>query len=165
LTEFITNVNFETKIHLDRIVLEKPVVLNNIYYDLDKSDIRADAAIVLDSLVMIMEDNPEIYVELGSHTDDRAGNDYNMDLSWNRARSAVAYIIQSGVDPVRIVAKGYGESRLLIKAAVTEQDHQVNRRTEFKVLRYNPKSRQDDLPPEQELDEYDRFFDNSEGGR
>ncbi|MFT5953234.1 MAG: peptidoglycan-associated lipoprotein [Cyclobacteriaceae bacterium] len=165
LTEFITNVDFETKIHLDRIVLEKPVVLNNIYYDLDKSDIRADAAIVLDSLVMIMEDNPDIYVELGSHTDDRAGNDYNMDLSWNRARSAVGYIIQSGVDPVRIVAKGYGESRLLIKAAVMEEDHQVNRRTEFKVLRYNPKSRQDDLAPEQELDEYDRFFDNSEGGR
>jgi peptidoglycan-associated lipoprotein len=163
LTEFITNVEFESEVFLDRIILEKPIVLNNIYYDLDKSDIRADAAEVLDSLVMIMGDNPEIFVELGSHTDDRAGDDYNMDLSWRRARSAVSYIITRGIDPARIVAKGYGESRLLIPNALTEEDHQVNRRTEFKVLRYDPKSRQDDLPPEEELDEYDRFFDNTGG--
>ena len=164
LTEFITNVSFDTEIFLDRIVIEKPVVLNNIYYDLDKADIRPDAAVVLDSLVMIMEDNPDIFVELGSHTDNRAGDDYNMDLSWRRARSAVSYIINNGIDPARIVARGYGESRLLIPDATTEEDHQVNRRTEFKVLRYNPRSRQDDLPPDEELDEYDRFFNDS-GGR
>jgi peptidoglycan-associated lipoprotein len=161
LTELITDVHFDAEIFLDRIVIEKPIVLNNIYYDLDKAEIRPDAAVVLDSLVMIMEDNPEIFVELGSHTDDRAGDDYNMDLSWRRARSAVAYIIQKGIDAARIVAKGYGESRLLIQNAESEDQHQVNRRTEFKVLRYNPKNREDDLPPDEELDEYDRFFNDS----
>lgn len=164
LTEFITNVTFETKIMMDRIVLEKAVVLNNIYYDLDKADIRDDAAPVLDSLVQIMDDNPEIYIELGSHTDDRADDDYNLDLSRRRAQSAVRYIINQGVESARIVAKGYGESQLLIKNAQTEEEHQENRRTEFKVLRYNPRERTDDLPPDEKVDEYDRFFKNSGDG-
>lgn len=164
LTEFITNVNFETEVKLDRIVLEKAIALSNIYYDLAKWDIRADAADRLDSLVMIMEDNPDIYIELGSHTDDRAGDDFNLDLSFKRARSAVQYIISQGVSKDRIVAKGYGESQLLIANAETEEDHQKNRRTEFKVLKYNPRDRSGDLPPEEELDEYDRFFSDT-GGR
>lgn len=164
LTEFITNVNFETKIMMDRIVLEKAIVLNNIYYDLNKANIRDDAATVLDSLVQIMNDNPQIYIELGSHTDDRAGDDYNIELSQRRAQSAVRYIIDSGVESARIVAKGYGESQLLIKNAQTEEDHQRNRRTEFKVLKYNPKDREDDLSPDSEGDEYDRFFKDSGNG-
>ncbi len=163
LTEFITNVNFETKILMERIVIEKAVVLNNIYYDLNKADIRPDAALVLDSLVQIMDDNPEIYIELGSHTDSRAPDDYNMDLSRRRAQSAVRYIINKGVASARIVAKGYGESQLIVKNAETEEEHQRNRRTEFKVLRYNPRDRIDDLPPD-EVDEYDRFFKDSNNG-
>ena len=164
LTEFITNVNFETKIPMDRIVIEKAIVLNNIYYDLDKSAIRPDAALVLDSLVLIMNDNPEIYIELGSHTDNRADNKYNLDLSRKRAQSAVRYIISKGVEQARIVAKGYGERQLLIINAQTEEEHQQNRRTEFKVLRYNPKGRTDDLPEGEEKDEYDRFFQDSDKG-
>lgn len=164
LTEEVTNVTFETKIMMDRIVLEKAIVLNNIYYDLDKADIRADAALVLDSLVQIMNDNPEIYIELGSHTDDRADDDYNMNLSRRRAQSAVRYIINTGIESARIVAKGYGESQLLIKNAQTEEEHQQNRRTEFKVLKYNPQDRNDDLPPDEPVDEYDRFFNNSGDG-
>lgn len=164
LSEPITNVNFETKIRMERIVLEKAIVLNNIYYDLDKADIRSDAALVLDSLVQIMNDNPEIYIELGSHTDDRAPDDYNMDLSQRRARSAVRYIIDKGIESARIVAKGYGESQLIIKNAKTEEQHQQNRRTEFKVLRYNPRDRNDDLPPDEPVDEYDRFFKDSGDG-
>lgn len=163
LTEFITNVTFSTKIHLDRIVLEKPIVLNNIYYDLDKAEIRPDAAKVLDSLVLIMNDNPDIYIELGSHTDARAAEDYNLDLSWRRARSAVSYIISKGVVANRITAKGYGESQLLIKNAMTEEEHQVNRRTEFKVLRYNPNRETEEQPTEEELDEYERFFNSGNG--
>lgn len=159
LTEMITNVTFETEVKMDRIVLEKPIVLNNIYYDLDKANIRSDAAIVLDSLVQIMEDNPEIYIELGSHTDSRAEDVYNMNLSNRRAKSAVEYIIRKGVDSERIVAKGYGESQLIVPNANTEEDHQKNRRTEFKVLRYNPGTREDDLAPTEDYDEYDRFFD------
>jgi len=163
LTEFITNVTFQTEIMMDRIVLEKSIVLNNIYYDLDKANIRPDAALVLDSLVQIMNDNPDIFIELGSHTDARAEDDYNMDLSQRRAKSAVEYIIRQGISADRIVAKGYGESKLLIPNAVTEEQHQQNRRTEFKVLRYNPKKNEDNLPPVENQDEYDRFFDDSEG--
>lgn len=164
LTELITNVNFETKIMMDRIVIEKAIVLNNIYYDLDKSDIRPDAAKVLDSLVLIMNDNPEIYIELGSHTDDRADDPYNLGLSQRRAQSAVRYIIEQGIVANRITAKGYGESQLLIKNAQTEEDHQINRRTEFKVLSYNPKDREENLPSGEEKDEYDRFFQDSDNG-
>ncbi|MEO9477833.1 MAG: OmpA family protein [Cyclobacteriaceae bacterium] len=159
LKDFITNITFDSKIMMERIVIEKAIVLNNIYYDLDKADIRPDAAVVLDSLVGIMKDNPEIYVELGSHTDARADNDYNMDLSNRRAQSAVNYMIRSGVESERITAKGYGETQLIIKNAQTEEEHQKNRRTEFKVLRYNPTERPDDTPPGDEVDEYDRFFD------
>lgn len=164
LTEFITDVNFETKIMMDPIVLEKAIVLENIYYDLDKANIRPDAALVLDSLVQIMNDNPEIYIELGSHTDSRADDDYNMKLSQRRAQSAVSYIINEGIESDRIVAKGYGETKLIIKNAQTEEQHQKNRRTEFKVLRYNPRDRDDDLPPDEPVDEYDRFFKDSGDG-
>jgi outer membrane protein OmpA-like peptidoglycan-associated protein/Tol biopolymer transport system component len=165
LTEFITNVNFETDLQMDRIVIEKTIVLNNIYYDLDKADIRTDAMPTLDSLVMIMNDNPDIYIELGSHTDNRADDNYNLDLSRRRAISAVRYIISKGIDDARISARGYGESRLIIANAKTEEEHQVNRRTEFKVLQYNPKNREDNIPVAEEVDEYDRFFiDDGSGG-
>ncbi len=166
LTEFITNVTFDTEIMMDRIVLEKAIVLNNIYYDLDKANIRPDAAKVLDSLVLIMQDNPDIFIELGSHTDVRAPDDYNMDLSQRRAKSAVDYIIRNGIKAERIVAKGYGETELIIQNAKTEEEHQRNRRTEFKVLRYDPREREDELPAvEGELDEYDRFFDDEDSGQ
>ncbi len=165
LTEFITNVNFETQVQMDRIVIEKPIVLNNIYYDFDKAEIREDAKPVLDSLVLIMNDNPEIFIELGSHTDARDTEEYNLDLSRRRAISAVKYILSKGIDDSRITARGYGESRLLIKNAKTEEEHQKNRRTEFKVLQYNPKDRDDSLPLDEEFDEYDRFFiDDGSGG-
>ncbi|MCP4458865.1 MAG: OmpA family protein [Cytophagales bacterium] len=166
LKELITNVNFETNVMMDRIVLEKSIVLNNIYYDFDKANIREDAKPVLDSLVLIMNDNPEIFIELGSHTDSRDTEAYNLELSLRRALSAVKYIIQSGVDSDRITAKGYGESIPLVFGAKTEEDHQKNRRTEFKVLQYNPKNRDDALPVnEEESDEYDRFFiDDGTGG-
>ena len=75
-------------------------------------------------------------LELSSHTDDRASVDYNQDLSQRRAESAVSYILSKGIDQNRISAKGYGESQLLIQNAKTEDEHQVNRRTEFKVTSY-----------------------------
>lgn len=167
LTQEVTDVTFETKIMMEPIVLEKPIVLNNIYYDLDKSDIREDAALVLDSLVQIMNDNPEIYIELGSHTDARQTDAYNLNLSNRRATSAVNYIISKGMEASRITAKGYGESQLLIKNAQTEAQHQINRRTEFKVLSYNPRNRVEEEPPaekEEAIDEYDRFFQGSDDG-
>ena len=86
---------------LDRIIVNKSIVLDNIYYDLDKADIREDAAIELDKLVIILEDNPNISIELSSHTDDRSSVEYNQDLSQRRAESAVSYILSKGIDRSR----------------------------------------------------------------
>lgn len=157
LTQFQTDITFELDVILDQIVIEKTIVLNNIYYDLDKAEIRTDAAFMLDSLVLILEDNPEIYIELGSHTDDRNTDEYNLDLSQRRAKSAVDYLIGHGIPSKRVLAKGYGETKLIIENAKTEADHQINRRTEFKVLKYDPQEIEGE---EESEDEYERFFDN-----
>jgi peptidoglycan-associated lipoprotein len=158
LTEMITNIDFTKDLILDPIILEKPIVLDNIYYDLAKADIREDAAAELDKLVVILKDNPEIIIELSSHTDSRAEDDYNMELSQRRAQSAVNYLISKKIDVSRLTAKGYGESRLLIKNAQTEEEHQKNRRTEFKVIRYRPK-----LDVEEgEVEDEDRLFKGSD---
>ncbi len=157
LTQFQTDIVFELDVELDQIVIEKTIVINNIYYDLDKAEIRADAAFILDSLVLMLEDNPEIYIELGSHTDDRNTDAYNLDLSQRRAKSAVDYLIGRGIQSQRVLAKGYGETKLMIENAQTEAEHQINRRTEFKVLKYDL---QEIEVEEESVDEYERFFEN-----
>ena len=134
LIQEVTNVTLDTTIVLDQLILEKSIVLENIYYDLDKAEIRTDAAVELDKLVKILADNPSIRIELSSHTDSRSSDSYNQDLSQRRAQSAVDYIVSKGIAADRLVAKGYGESQLIIKDAQTEEEHQVNRRTEFKVI-------------------------------
>lgn len=118
------------------------IKIDNIYYDLAKWNIRPDAAKELDKLVTIMKKYPKMTIELGSHTDCRASEKYNQDLSQKRAKSAVDYIAKNGVDVKRMTAKGYGESVLVNKCECegtrsvpcTEAEHQANRRTEFKVL-------------------------------
>ena len=85
-------------------------------------------------IVLSFKDNPAIRIELSSHTDDRSSDQYNQDLSQRRAQSAVDYIVSQGISADRLVAKGYGESQLIIKNATTEEEHQTNRRTEFKVI-------------------------------
>ncbi|MFD2035747.1 OmpA family protein [Belliella marina] len=134
LIQEVTNITLDTTIILDALILEKSIVLDNIYYDLDKADIRPDAAEELDKLVTILKDNPTISIELSSHTDARATDAYNDALSQRRAESAVAYIVSKGIDAERLVAKGYGKRQLIIENAKTEEEHQVNRRTEFKVI-------------------------------
>jgi len=126
-------------LYLERIELEKAIKIENIYYDFDKSNIRPDAAVELDKLVKIMKDNPTIWIELGSHTDSRGNDQYNQWLSQRRANSAVQYIIDHGIEKNRISAKGYGESKLLNNCSngikCSEADHQLNRRTEFKIIK------------------------------
>ncbi|TDQ17385.1 WD40 repeat protein [Algoriphagus boseongensis] len=134
LIQDVTNVTLDTTIFLDQLILEKAIVLENIYYDLDKAEIRSDAAVELDKLVKILQDNPSIRIELSSHTDSRSSDAYNLDLSQRRAQSAVDYMVSKGIAADRLVAKGYGETQLIIKDAKTEEEHQVNRRTEFKVI-------------------------------
>ncbi len=122
------------------LIPDDVLALNHIYYDLDKDFIRNDAAIELDKVVKLMYDNPGIILELGSHTDSRASDAYNMDLSQRRAQSAVDYIVSKGIASDRISAVGYGETQLLNECSngvkCSETKHQENRRTEFKVVGY-----------------------------
>lgn len=163
--DFVINFQLKTTSH--------EIVLPNIYYDLDKATLRPESKKELDGLVETLKDNATIVIELGSHTDTRASDDYNDKLSQARAQSVVDYLIAKGIEPDRLVARGYGERvpRVLQKAEkvningtdysfdrddkITDQfiarlksndekeaAHQLNRRTEFKVLRddYVPKS-------------------------
>ena len=116
------------------------IKLENIYYDLDKSNIRKDAAVELNKLIKFLQNNPTVFIELSAHTDCRAPAKYNQALSQRRALSAMTYIVEKGgIDMARITARGYGESRLINECAdgvsCSEEKHQANRRTEIKILK------------------------------
>ena len=140
--------------------MTKPQVIENIFYDFDKATLRPESKTALDSMVMILKDNPQIVIEMASHTD-RWGNDnYNLKLSDRRAQSVVDYLIAAGIDPSRLRPKGYGETRpktvtkriarlypqfkegdvlneeYIEKLDKPDQDaaDQINRRTEFQVI-------------------------------
>jgi outer membrane protein OmpA-like peptidoglycan-associated protein len=129
--------DFYADFAVEEIVIDKPIVLENIYYDFDKWDIRPDAAIELNKLVKLLQDNPTIHIEMGSHTDVRGSDTYNEVLSGKRAHAAVEYLISKGIDQERLTWKGYGESVLVNECSdgveCSEEKHQENRRTEFKV--------------------------------
>jgi len=129
---------YSLTIELDKLSTGKQITLDDLFYDLNKYNIRPDAAIVLDKLVKILKDNPEVRIEIGSHTDSRATAEYNMKLSQNRSESVVAYLISKGIAKNRLVAKGYGETQLVNKCAdgvdCPEVDHQANRRTVIEIL-------------------------------
>jgi len=128
---------FEIEIVLDQIFRNREIVLENIYYDYDKWDIRPDAEPTLNRLAEVLRQNPEIRIQLGSHTDCRGNDAYNQNLSQRRAQSAVNYLISKGIDGSRLSAKGYGESQpaaLCACSSCTEAEHQTNRRTTFKVV-------------------------------
>ncbi len=117
---------------------ESIIVIENIYYDYGKWNITSQAATILDKVVNIMKENPNIYIELSSHTDSRSSAEFNLELSKKRAKSAVDYIISKGIDKNRISGVGMGESKLINYCSdgveCTEEQHAQNRRTEFKVL-------------------------------
>jgi peptidoglycan-associated lipoprotein len=142
--------------------IDKPIELPNIFYDFGKWDLRPESMVSLDKLVETLNDNPNITIELMSHTDSRDTEEYNLTLSQKRAQSVVDYLVIKGIDLVRLTPKGYGESSpkvvdtdivaqfsfLRAGTPLTEQyintlagdeqkeiAHQINRRTEFKVLR------------------------------
>lgn len=122
---------------MDRIHGED-LVLKNIYYDFDKSDIREDAEPDLTFLYNFLSSNPSAKVELSSHTDARANDSYNLALSQRRADAAKAWLVKKGIKASRIVAVGYGERKPINNCTndikCTEEEHQMNRRTEFRVL-------------------------------
>lgn len=129
--------NFELDIVLDKLVRNKEIVLQNIYYDFDKWDIRPDAIPTLNELTTILFSNPTIKIRLGSHTDCRGSSGYNQELSQKRAQSAVDFLISKGIAPERLSAVGYGESVPAVKcdcSSCTEEEYQINRRTTFTIL-------------------------------
>lgn len=115
-------------------------VVKNILYDFDKSDIRRDAALVLDNVANILKQNPTMRIELSSHTDSRGNDAYNMRLSQHRAEAAVRYLESKGIFRGRMIARGYGETQLVNGCSngvdCPEDAHEQNRRTEIKVLEY-----------------------------
>lgn len=127
---------FEVEVVLDKIFSGREIVLENIYYDYDKWDIRPDAEPTLNRLAEVLRQNPGIRIQLGSHTDCRGNDSYNQDLSQRRAQSAVNYLISKGIVAERLSALGYGEAQpadLCACARCTEVQHQTNRRTTFRI--------------------------------
>jgi peptidoglycan-associated lipoprotein len=139
----------------------RPIELPNIFYDYDRWELRPESMAALDRLVEVLNDNPTIIIELGAHTDNRGTLDYNYDLSQKRAQSVVNYLIDKGIPTERLRAKGYAQSQpklvdeqlvkqypfLSVGATLNQQlidslpneeqkemVHQINRRTEFRVL-------------------------------
>ncbi|MCB0581442.1 MAG: OmpA family protein [Phaeodactylibacter sp.] len=121
----------------EEVELGKAIRLENILFDFDQADIRPDAARELDHLARFLKDNPNIRVEMGSHTDSRGSDDYNLRLSQERAESTLDYLVRAGIARRRLSARGYGETRLANHCGngveCTETQHQANRRTEFTV--------------------------------
>lgn len=119
--------------------LAKTLELNPIYFDLNKHTIRPDAALELEKVVAIMKQYPKLKIDVRSHTDSRAPDAYNMALSQRRNLSTVRYIVSQGaIDATRLTGRGYGESQLVNACGngikCSEQEHQLNRRSEFIIL-------------------------------
>ncbi|MEL6922695.1 MAG: OmpA family protein [Bacteroidota bacterium] len=133
-------------VELQKLALNSSMAVDKIYYNYNSASIKKEAETELDKIVTLLKDNPDLVVELGSHTDSRGSNPYNLKLSQQRAESAVDYITGVGlIDASRIRAKGYGETQLTNKCRdgvkCSDAQHAVNRRTELKVVGFLPGNR------------------------
>jgi outer membrane protein OmpA-like peptidoglycan-associated protein len=124
---------FTLDIEMKKVDIGSTIVLKNIFFDFDKATIKSESTNELARLIKLLKDNPEIKIELGSHTDDIGSHEYNAKLSDNRSKAVVAYLIANGIPANRLIAKGYGESKPLAKND-TEEGRTQNRRTEFKII-------------------------------
>jgi len=117
---------------------QKMIKTDVIYFDLDSDEISTDAAIEINKVIGVLISYPTMKIEVGSHTDSRAPDDYNLILSEKRANAVIQYMVLNGIDANRLVAKGYGETQLVNKCSngvnCSNADHELNRRTEFKIL-------------------------------
>jgi outer membrane protein OmpA-like peptidoglycan-associated protein/tetratricopeptide (TPR) repeat protein len=118
--------------------LESHLTINNIYYDFDRSFIREDAAVELEKLANLLRRHASITIYMGSHTDMRGSDQYNIALSNRRAQSAIDYLVDLGIAEDRLSSQGYGETNLTNgcgnNVACNETQHQLNRRTEFQLI-------------------------------
>lgn len=134
----------EKIIYLDKLVSGAKVKLNNIFYDYAKATLRTESKTELDKVYELMQQNPNLIIEFAAHTDSRSSDEFNLALSQKRAQSCVDYLINKGIDNKRLIAKGYGETQLVIPdeqinkmstEAEKEAAHQQNRRTEIKIIK------------------------------
>jgi outer membrane protein OmpA-like peptidoglycan-associated protein/tetratricopeptide (TPR) repeat protein len=136
IADSVKTLTLPRNLFLDKCNLNQSFKIEDIYYDLDKWDIKQESRLPLDNIIRLMEQYP-INIELSSHTDSRASSAYNLELSQKRAEAARNYMIAKGISPARIIAIGYGETRLLNHCSdgiiCSEVEHQVNRRSEFKI--------------------------------
>ena len=114
-------------------ITSQPVVLNNIYFDFDKYELKAESFTELGRVVKFLLDNPNVKIEISAHTDNRGSSDYNSALSQKRAESVVSYLVQQGIDSGRLTAKGYGET-IPVADNSTEEGSAKNRRVEMKII-------------------------------
>lgn len=118
--------------------LAKTLSIPIIYFDVDKSSIRADAAYELAKVLAVMQEFPEMKIEVRSHTDSRQTVKYNNRLSDKRAKATVDWLVKNGINSVRLIGNGYGESHLVNNCSdgvkCTEEEHQANRRSEFIIV-------------------------------
>ena len=132
------NIVLYDTVELERIFPEKEIVIPNIYYDYDKATLREESFPVLDKLIGFFNENKDLTIEIGSHTDSRGSDSYNLNLSQRRAQSVVDYFISKGVPSEQLTAKGYGETKIknrcINNVNCTEEEHQENRRTTFRVV-------------------------------
>ena len=128
------NGDLDLSIEMDTLKIDK-VFRMNIYYEFDKSDIKPSSEIELDRFISFMRINPTVSIEISAHTDEQGSDQYNLGLSKERARRVMNYLLMEGkIDKQMIISNGYGESKPIVKNAKTEEDHQMNRRTEIRIL-------------------------------
>ncbi|WP_179006685.1 OmpA family protein [Winogradskyella forsetii] len=124
---------------LKPLILDSQIIINPIFFDFDKSEIRTDAQYELENIVDVLRKHPEMIIKIESHTDSRGRDKYNLKLSDRRAKSTAEYIISRGIEAHRIEsARGFGETRLLNECAngvkCSEEEHQLNRRSYFYIV-------------------------------
>ena len=112
----------------------REISINEIYYDFDNANLLPQSRFSLDKIILLLSSNPTLKLEFGSHTDTRGSAEYNLQLSNARAKSVVDYLIASGISRNRLSWKGYGKTNPVVKNAVTEEEHRLNRRTTFKII-------------------------------
>jgi len=120
-------------IALQKIVVGSRTVLNNIFFDYDKATLRSESIAELDRLVSMLKNSPTLRIQISGHTDNRGSAEYNQNLSENRAKAVVDYLIEKGIDKKRLEYKGYGFVRPIADNN-TDEGRQLNRRTEFEIL-------------------------------
>lgn len=129
---------YKRKIALQKISVGYKVKLGNLYYNINDTSITKTGRQVLNKLLEVLENNPDITIELACHTDSRGDDEYNMKLSRKRAQSATAYLISKGINAKRIKSKGYGETELINKCKngvkCDSDKHEENRRVEYTIL-------------------------------